>query len=53
MYLILIITTGGGNITSQTIPQANMKQCLINQKNFTGDKLEKKEIQTLCIVGAK
>lgn len=58
IYLILVITTGPG-ITVEKIPQANMKQCEINKKNFS-DKKEDVGIPATsirykahCVVGVK
>jgi len=37
VYLVIFLI-GGGGITSQSIPQGNMKQCEINAKLFNQNK---------------
>lgn len=38
VYLVLVITAGSTGVTSEKIPQANMKQCEINRDSFNGKK---------------
>lgn len=63
VYLIVVLV-GGGGLTSQSIPQANMAQCKANAAYFNEGKPNKNLIangyldgartqRALCIVGAK
>ena len=59
VYLVLAIAGGSGQLTSQSIPQANIKQCLINAKhqmsaNSTSRYAGRyKVVKANCIVGVK
>lgn len=57
IYLVLVITTGKG-LSTELIPQANMKQCEINKAYFERIKFNTKdgylmEYKPHCIVGTK
>lgn len=48
VYLVVVFSVGSTGVTSEKIPQANMKQCEINQKSM----LSKHRVDdAYCIVG--
>ena len=57
VYLVLIMNTDVGAPTSQSIPQANMQQCVLNKKAYDGKELKGSstistvEYRATCIVG--
>ena len=57
VYLLLVMSTYEGGLTSQLVPQANIQQCQINQKNFDGKILYYgiyvQKTKATCIVGVK
>lgn len=61
VYLVLVMNfTSTSHITSQTIPQASMQQCLANKKAYDEKTLASKDrysadvnIRATCIVGVK
>lgn len=55
VYLILVIATPDG-YTSQSIPQANMAQCMVNAKNYdnkviSNGRYDTKGVKATCIAG--
>lgn len=50
VYLVLVFASSSGKMTSQSIPQANMKQCQVNQKTYSGEYMVD---GAYCIVGVK
>lgn len=40
VYLVLIMNSESAAITSQSIPQANMQQCLVNKKAYEGKSMK-------------
>ena len=59
VYLVLVMFTmdescgmncASRSLTTVHVPQANMAQCLVNQKAYSKDKLI---IRNCCIVGVK
>jgi len=52
IYLVILFNSNynGGVGASVSIPQANMKQCIVNQKNYMKEYDVKK---AYCIVGVK
>ena len=57
VYLLLVMSTFDGGMTSQLVHQANIQQCQINQKNLDGMILSYggyvKKTKATCIVGVK
>ena len=57
VYLLLVISSYDGGMTSQLIPQANIQQCQVNQRNLDGKILSYGRIiqkaKATCIVGVK
>lgn len=57
VYLVLVFTGGSGMMTSQSIPQANMKQCEINKRYYDDVSHRGSEVghftRAHCIVGVK
>ena len=58
MFYLVIFMIGAEGITSQSIPQANMKQCQVNAKFFNENKQRMVigNVQTnkaYCIAGVK
>ena len=57
VYLLLVMSTYDGGMTSQLIPQANIQQCQVNQKNLDGKILSYgryvQKTKATCIVGVK
>ncbi len=57
VYLLLVMATRDGGMTSQLIPQSNMTQCQVNAKNLNGRELSnaryKTGVKATCIVGVK
>ena len=57
VYLLLVITSFDGGMTSQLIPQINMQQCKINKRNLDGKILANgryiQEAKATCVVGVK
>lgn len=50
VYLVIVFSLGSAGSTSETIPQASMKQCEINQKSMLSENRVK---EAYCIVGVK
>ena len=57
VYLLLVMGAFDGGITSQLVPQANIQQCQINQRNLDGKILSYgsyvQKTKATCIVGVK
>lgn len=54
VYLVLIITGGSGMMTTQSIPQANMKQCQTNSTYLQSKKPSHgSPIVAYCVAGVK
>lgn len=60
VYLVLVMTIGGSGVTSESIPQANMKQCLVNKSAYDSKRGEPSNggsniiyYRATCIVGVK
>ena len=57
VYLLLVMGTFDGGITSQLVPQTNIQQCQINQRNLDGKILPYgsyvQKTKATCIVGVK
>lgn len=58
VYLVLIMNSESAAITSQSIPQANMQQCLVNKKAYEEKSMKRKMgtsyemyFRASCIVG--
>ena len=57
VYLVLVMNTSNSIPTSQSIPQANMQQCMINKKVYDGKEIYGSRttrsvgIRATCIVG--
>lgn len=58
VYLVLVMNTYGSAPTSQSIPQANMQQCVANMKAYDRKELKSAtttandvQIRATCIVG--
>lgn len=50
VYLVLVFGYGSVGVTSERIPQANMKQCEINKKSILSQEVG---TSAYCIVGVK
>ena len=57
VYLLLVMSTHDGGMTSQLIPQSNMAQCQVNVKNLKGRDgsyaRHDAGIKATCIAGVK
>ena len=57
VYLVLVMNTYGSAPTSQSIPQANMQQCMLNKKAYDGKEIKGSsttrnvDFRATCIVG--
>ena len=54
IFYLVILVIGAQGVTSQSIPQANLKQCQINAKIFNNSYvLDTKTNKAYCIAGVK
>ena len=57
VYLLVVITSFDGGMTSQLIPQIHMQQCQVNKRNLDGKVLANgryiQKAKATCVEGVK